>query len=525
MLKRKLFGAALLAASAALFISCGLFGKKGMTVAVSSLPDSLNPILPQNTSGLNVDELVFDGLFNATVDPDSKVQYFEHALADSIEQDVKTKKIYTVTLREVDWHDGTPVTADDVVYSYNAYVLKENGSPNRDYLMSYIKGIKAVDDSTVEIEFRKPIPEFNAIKVLTFKIIPCKYNGKDLDVNLREGENERAFATAPIGTGPFKLTKWDIGKSLTFQANGLYVNGRPQASTLIVKRTIDPVVRMNELSKGRINLVLETNPMDRATVAKIKDVDINSYMPYAFYEVAINTKLFPSAEGRQAMAIALDRKNLVPGITDDEENVCINNGPIPSNVYQKAMPDYRDTPLDNLLPYDIKKAKTLAKKGNISNQNATLMYPDSMGEFGKKLADGIAKQLAEIGLNVDVRRAGDQVFNRAVFSEKNYELALVYREGFDNMYSSLGNLYRSTSKENITGVNDKALDTMFTAWESEVLAPEWIAKTDGLNRKICELCPTIPLCTLHKDVYSRGLENVAIGTDNPFLTVENWKFK
>ena len=169
---------------------------------------------------------------------------------------------------------------------------------------------------------------------------------------------------------------------------------------------------MNELSKGRINLVLETNPMDRATVAKIKDVDINSYMPYAFYEVAINTKLFPSAEGRQAMAIALDRKNLVPGITDDEENVCINNGPIPSNVYQKAMPDYRDTPLDNLLPYDIKKAKTLAKKGNISNQNATLMYPDSMGEFGKKLADGIAKQLAEIGLNVDVRRAGDQVFNR-----------------------------------------------------------------------------------------------------------------
>lgn len=498
---------------------------KGMTVAVSTLPDSLNPILPQNTSGLNADELLFDGLVNYSVDPDSKVLYTELALADTIEQDAATKKIYTVTLRDVEWHDGTPLTADDVVYSFNAYMLPENESPNREYLSSYIKSVKAIDDVTVEVEFRNPIPDYRAWAVLTFKIIPCKYNGQDLDVNLREGENERAFATAPIGTGPFKLTKWEIGKWLTFQANGIYVNGRPQADNLVIKRTIDPVVRMNELRKGRINLVLETNPMDRPTVAKIPNVDINSYMPYAFYEVAINTKLFPSAEGRQAMAMALDKENLVPGITDAAENVCINYGPFPANFYQKSIPEYRNTLMANLLPYDLKKAKTLAKKGNISNQNATLIYPDSMGEFGKSLADGIANQLAEIGLNVEVHRAGDQVFNRTVFNERNYELALIYREGFDNIYSTLGEYYRSTSKNNITGISSKKLDSMFTAWEKEVSAPELIEKTDALNEEICALSPALYLCTLQKDVYSRGLENVAIGSDNPFLSVEYWKFK
>lgn len=498
---------------------------KGMVVAVSTLPDSLNPVLAQNTSGLNVNELIFDGLVNYTVDPESKARYPELALADSIEQDAKTKKIYTVTLREVEWHDGTPVTADDVVYSYNAYVLKENQSPSRDYLMSYIKSVEAADDSTVVVEFKKPMPEYRAQAVLTFKIIPCTYKGKQMDVNMRNGENERAFATAPIGTGPFKLTKWEIGKWLTFQANGLYVNGRPQADNLVIKRTIDPVVRMNELRKGRINVVLETNPMDRATVSKIPNVDINSYMPYAFYEIVINTNLFPSAEGRQAMAMALNKKALVPGITDQEDTVCINDGPFPSNFYQKSMPEYRNTPMDNLLPYDLKKAKTLAKKGNVSNQNATLMYPDSMGEFGKKLAEGVAKQLAEIGLTVEIKRAGDQVFNRTVFNEKNYELALVYREGFDNIYSTLGDFYRSGSKANITGVSDKTLNAMFDEWEKEVSAPDLIVKTDALNAKISSLCPALWLCTLQKDVYSRGLTEVAIGSDNPFLSVENWKFK
>lgn len=179
----------------------------------------------------------------------------------------------------------------------------------------------------------------------------------------------------------------------------------------------------------------------------------------------------------------------------------------------------------NLLPFDLSKAKNLAKKANLSNQNATLIYPDSMGEFGKNLAEGVAKQLAEIGLKVEVRRAGDQVFNRTVFNEKNYEMALIYRDGFDNIYSSLGDYYRSTSKANITGISDKTLDSMFTAWEKEVSAPELIKKTDAINAKISELSPALYLCTLQKDVYSRGLTNVAIGSDNPFLSVEYWKFK
>uniref|UniRef100_UPI00298E8D34 ABC transporter substrate-binding protein n=1 Tax=Treponema sp. TaxID=166 RepID=UPI00298E8D34 len=421
---------------------------KGAVAAVSTLPDSLNPVLEQNTSALNASELIFDGLTNFEVDPESKKLYTELGLAESIVQDPSDKMTYTVTLREdVVWHDETPLTADDVVYSYNAYTLEENNSPKREYINSFIKSCRAVDDKTVEFVFRKPMPEFRAYPVLTFKIIPSRYDGQEMDVNMRDGDLERKFATAPIGTGPFKLQKWEIGKWLTFKANGLYFKTVPKVDTIVIKRIIDPIVRMNELKKGRVNLVLETNPMDRASVAKMSKVEINSYMPYAFYTVAINTDLFPRAEGRQAMSVALNQAELVPGITDKDEGVCLNYGPFPSNLFAVNIPEYVSDPLPDVLSYDLKKAKKLAKSGDISGQNAKLIYPDSMGDFGKQLAEGIAKQLSEIGLNVEIKRTGDQVFKRMVFKEKSYELALMYYDGFDNVYSSLGNMYRSNGPE------------------------------------------------------------------------------
>ncbi len=503
---------------------------KGMVVAVSELPDSLNPVLEQNTMGLNAVELIFDGLCNFEVEPSSGKLITEFALAENIEQNQKDRKTYTVTLIDVPWHDSTDenphvLTAEDVEFSFNAYVLPENESPNRDYLNSFIERVTAIDEKTVEIEFRNPIPEFRAYPILTFKIIPAEINGQKLNVNLRNGDNERKVATAPVGTGPFKFESWEIGKWITFSGNGMYFKGKPQADSLVIKRTIDPIVRMNELQKGKVNVILETNPMDRSSVEKIDNVDINSFMPYAFYEVAINTSHFPNAEGRQAMARAVNKKDLIPGITDEDEGVVLNNGPFPSNTFAVAAADYAKGAMPNILSFDVKSAKKLAEAGGIAGQNAILIYPDSMGEFGKQLADAVAKQLKEIGLNVEPRRTGDQVFNRMVYKEKSYDLALMYCEGFDNLYSSLGSYYRTKGSENVTGIADKELDGLFDKIEAESTTQKWIEYVLAIDKRVADLSPAIYLCTLQKDVYSRGLKNVLIATDNPFLSVEEWRFK
>lgn len=525
-MKKNIFRTALaVAACAAISLLACSCGKKGMVAAVSTEPDSLNPVLPQNTSALNINELLFDGLTNNEIDPSSGVLYTDFALAEEIVQG-KDRKTYTITLIDTTWHDNTALTADDVVYSFNAYLEPANESPNREYLNSFIKSVDKVDDKTVKIVFKNPIPEFRAYPVLaTVKIIPSQYNGLPMSVDMRSDDNTRKFATAPIGTGPFKFRSWELGKQLTFDANGLYFKQVPKAETLIVKRILDPVVRLQELRKGRINLILETNPADRPAIAKISDVDISSYMPYSFYQVAINTKAFTNPEGRQAMAMALNKPALVPGITDTEDGVVINNGPFPSNLFARTIPEYVKDPMPNNLKYDLKKAKALAVSGNVANQNAILIYPDSMGDFGKQLAEGVAAQLKEIGLNVEVRRTGDQVYNRMVNKEQSYELALQYCDGFDNVYSSIDSMYRSKGSANVTGIADSKLNDLFDKWDAEVETKNWVNLTLQIDKRISELCPALYICTLQKDVYSKGLANVTIASDNAFLSIEDWKFK
>jgi ABC-type transport system substrate-binding protein len=497
---------------------------KGIVVGASVLPDSLNPILEQNISALNADELVFDGLVDFEVDQSSGAIGSELALAEKITQDPATKRSYRVALRQVLWHDGRPLSADDVVFSYNAYMEEANRSPKREYLASFIEGVRAVDASTVEIDFRKPIPPFRVYPVLSFKIIPSEYKGKKLDVNMRAGEAEREFAIAPVGTGPFKLASWEIGKWVSFKANPAYFKRQPASGSLVIRKMVDPVIRMNELRKGRVNLVLETSPLDRRTAEKIPGVDINWYEPYAFYQVAINANapLFKSVDARRSLSEAIQRSSLVPSVTDRSEGVVLNTGPFPSDIFQRNLPEYGIAPMADPNPFDVEMARRLAISGGLTGKTAILLYPDSLGEFGAKMAQGIVSQMGRIGLTVEAKRTGDQVFKRLVFTEKSYDLALVYCDGFDNLYSDLRSWYRSDGASNIFGIKDQKLDEMLDAWDSTVDAAGWVAITKGIDERISKLAPAVYLCTLQKDVYSKGLKDVTIASDNPFLSAENW---
>jgi ABC-type transport system substrate-binding protein len=497
---------------------------EGLVVGISTLPDSLNPILEQNTSGLNADELIYDGLVNFEVDVASGQMNSELALADSITQDPATKTTYTVVLKSVKWHDGTPVTAADVAYSFAAYVEPDNASPKREYLNSFISSVKAVDDKTVTIEFRKPIPEFRAIPVLTFKIIPSTYKGAKLAVKMKSGENEKLFATAPVGTGPYVFDTWEIGKWLTFKANANYLRHAPKTSTLVLRKILDPVIRLNEFRQARINLILETSPLDRPDVEKMGGVQFSSFLPYAFYQVEINTKapVFAKADARFALSAAVDRKALVPGITDRDDLTLINNGPFPSNLFARNFAEYNVEPFADPHPFNLDEAVKLAETSGLKGQSAVLLFPDSLGAFGQRMADTLVAQYAKIGLTVEAKRTGDQVFRRLVFQEKKYDLALVYAEGFDNVYSDVAQWYRTGGALNVSGIANAGLDALFKQWDATVVATDWINLTRKIHDDVGALEPAVPLVSIKKDVYSRAIKNVVIASDNPFLSVEEW---
>jgi peptide/nickel transport system substrate-binding protein len=518
-----LLAAALVVAGAAVFF---LWEREpeGLVVGISSLPDSLNPVLPQNTQGLNADELLYDGLVNFEVDQASGQRSAELALAESITQDPATKKGYDVVLKDTKWHDGTPLTASDVEYSFAAYMDPENESPQRGYLGSFLESVKAVDAKTLRIEFRKPIPEFRAFPILTFKIIPSLYKKARLSTNLRATQAERDFSTAPIGTGPYMLKTWEIGKWLTFDANPTYFRMKPVTGSLVLRLIRDRVQQKFEFTKAKVNLLIETSPLDRTELEKGGKVQISSFLPYAYYQVAINTKsaLFTKPEARYALWAATDRKALVAGITDRDDLTQVNDGPFPANLFARNFSEYNVAPFADPHPTDVAAATKLADASGLGGKTVVLLFRDSLGDFGQKMADSLVAQYAKVGLTVEAKRTGDQVFDRLVFAEKNFDLALIYADGFDNVYSDTSNWYRAKGSKNIYGISDPALEDLFDAWDSTVVAADWINLTRKIHDRVGILAPAIPLVSVQKDVYSRAINHVVIASDNPFLSVEEW---
>ena len=507
---------AVVLAAAAWLLVLPLFGgaPSGIMVAVSDLPDSLNPVLAQNLMGMNANELIFDGLTNQEVD-EKGVLNTVLALASEIVQDPNTKKTYTVKLKEAKFHDGKVLTADDVQFSFQCYVEPANKSPQREYLDSFIQEVKVVDEKTVTFEFRDPIPTFRVYPVLSFKIIPSAYQSKKLGTNLLAGENERKFSTAPVGTGPYAFKSWEVGKWISFQANADYFRKRPGAESLTMRKIIDPVVRLNEFQQGRVNLVLESTPLDRAVYEKIPGAEVSPYFPYAFTLVAINTTVerLARTDARRALVLALDRKNLLAGVTDRPDAV-LNTGPLPSNLFKRNLPEYKLQEYADPYPFDLPQARDKAAATGLASQPLSLLFPDSLGA-----------QWSAAGIKVEAKRTGDQVFKRLVFAEKKYDLALLTADGFDNYYSGLVQWYSSTGTRNIFGLADKVLDDDLAAWTAAVDVSGWLKVAQRIHQRLSDLVPAAYLFTLEKDAFSKGVDKVSILSDNPFLSAEDWSLK
>ena len=112
-----------------------------------------------------------------------------------------------------------------------------------------------------------------------------------------------------------------------------------------------------------------------------------------------------------------------------------------------------------------------------------------------------------------------------VYKEKSFELAIIYRDGFDNMYSTMANLYGTNGVENVTGVSDAELDKLFAQAADSPKIEDWVPTILNIHARMSDVCPSLFLFTLQKEVYSRGIGNVAMATDNPFLSAEDWVFQ
>lgn len=209
---------------------------RSIVIGAGSEPDNLNPILGFAPDGASK---IFDGL----VSRDASLVLVP-ALAEQVPTASPDGLTWTATLRPgVTFSDGSPVTAQDVVFTYQSVLdpkVDSTIASNYDAL----EQVSAPDERTVVFRLKYPYAPF--AQRLLLGIVPRKaFDGQDI--------NTAPFNTAPIGTGPYTVSEWRKGDRLVLKANEAYWGGAPAVKTATVVFVTDDNARATRMAAGEFD--------------------------------------------------------------------------------------------------------------------------------------------------------------------------------------------------------------------------------------------------------------------------------
>ena len=306
-LHRAARGAAIILVGSLALAGCAATGTTGaapgneLTIGVVTEPESSpDPIVDGSLAGYNIYYNLFDQL--TKLDEDGAIQ--PSLATDWSSNDDFTE--WTFTIRDdVEFHDGTPLTAEDVVFTYET-VLATPDSDNLGY-MGMLESVAATDATTVVFTLNSPFSPWPSITTAQ-SIVPQ-------DVYTELGSEE--FAQAPVGSGPFSFVSWTRGVDYVLKANEDYWGGAPEVDTLTFQTVADEEARLNGVISGSLDIAL-ISP-NQVSAIEGSGVDVASRPSNGATFLGINSTTGPLADARIRQAIwhAIDGEELVSAVLAD----------------------------------------------------------------------------------------------------------------------------------------------------------------------------------------------------------------
>ena len=211
---------------------------------------TLDPRLANDTTARRVGEQIFDGLVE--IDPQLRVQ---PALAESWTEVSPTVWVFRLR-RNVRFHDGSPLTAADVVFTYQTILDPAFRAPFRGLYtpISKIEGIE--NDTAVRITLAAPYaPLFKYLDMGIVSKRAVEQMGAD-------------YAQRPVGTGAFRFVSWQRNSRITLEANAGYWKGTPKASQVVFNIIPDNTTRAAAIESGDVDLI--HSPLSPQDVGRLK---------------------------------------------------------------------------------------------------------------------------------------------------------------------------------------------------------------------------------------------------------------
>jgi peptide/nickel transport system substrate-binding protein len=256
---------------------------------------SLDPRLMRDTTSYRVVDLLYDGLVRL----DSHLTP-RPALATRWENPAPNRWVFH--LREARFHDGRELTAEDVVETFETVLDPAFGAPLRS-LYEPIEQVAAKDDRTVEILLREPFAPL--LSYLDLGIVP------------RGPRSSDGLGTHPIGTGPYRLRRWDRGSKMVLEANPDYWAGAPAIGEIEMVVVADNTARAQAFEAGDLDVIQSPlSPQDIRRLASDARFRSLTASGIAFTYFNFNTAKFPfdNRRARRAVAMLIDQSTILDEI-------------------------------------------------------------------------------------------------------------------------------------------------------------------------------------------------------------------
>ncbi len=271
--------------------------------------DSLNPFITKGTAATSIG-LLYDTLTTSSSD-EPFTQY--GLVAERIEYPEDRSWVMYHLNPKARFHDGTPITADDVVFTFNTLV--EKGAPFYGYYYGDVEAVEALDARRVKFSFKDAENQELALIVGQLPVLPAHY--------WKDKEFDRTSLDKPLGSGPYRVQSFDAGRSITYErvadywAKDLPVNvGHYNFDRLHFDYYRDDTVAIEALKAGQFDLRRERiarvwhSSYDTPAAARgdLVKQEIRDYSPRGLQGFVMNTRRAPfdNIKFRQAMNYAFD---------------------------------------------------------------------------------------------------------------------------------------------------------------------------------------------------------------------------
>jgi peptide/nickel transport system substrate-binding protein len=341
-------------------------------------------------------------LFNGLVKYDKDLK-LTGALAEKWEISPDGRRITFHLRKGVKWHDGAPFSSADVLFTYKKLIDPKTPTAYGESFRQVTRAT-APDADTFVVEYDKPFAP--ALESWGMDILPKHLLDKYDDISKSPLNREH-----PVGTGPYKFTEWKPGEKIVFDANPDYFEGRPYISRIITRIIPDQATQFLELKSGGLDeMTLTPLQFSRKTGDASFLAAFSKYrhpqLVYTYLGFRLSHPFFTDKRVRQAIAFAIDKKQLIDGVLFGLGQEA--TGPyLPGSwVYNPNVKRY---------PLDLAKAKSLLAEAGWKDVDgdgvlekdgrkfAFTVITNAGNDSRAKTAAIIQQQLTAVGIKIEIR--------------------------------------------------------------------------------------------------------------------------